>query len=96
MEDMNKCFAQDLGILSDGYCRQFGFLPLVKYLFPQNSGGGHIQGTAIVDWIVRVHVEACNSDQFNDQAVCIPVPSGVNRNNLCCYLVNYDLSILCE
>ena len=37
-----------------------------------------------------------NLKQFNYQSSCIPVPSGLNISNWRRYLVNYDLSILCE
>ena len=50
----------------------------------------------MVEWITKVHGAVSESRPFNYQAVHIPVPSALNITNWHCYLVNYDLSILCE
>ena len=50
----------------------------------------------MVQWITEAHQLVRKSKQFNYQSSRIPVPSGLNIDNWRCYLVDYDLSILCE
>ena len=88
--------AQHQNMINDRYVRQFVFLPLVQYQFSFYSGSGHLQNPDMVDWISEAHQIVSKSKQFNNQSSRIPVPSGLNISNWHRYLVNYDLSILCE
>ena len=81
---------------SNKYCRQFGFLPLNQYQFSSYDGGDHLQTPDMVEWITRAHQTVKKSKQLNYQSSRVPVPSGLNINNWRLYLVNCDLSILCE
>ena len=50
----------------------------------------------MVQWIAEAHQLVRKSKKFNYQSSRIPVPSGLNIDNWRRYLVDYDLSILCE
>ena len=94
--DMIEGWSKCQSACSNKYCRQFGFLPLIQYQLSSYDGGGHLQTPDMVKWITRAHQSVKKSKQFNYQSSHIPVPSGLNINNWHRYLVNYDLSILCE
>ena len=92
IKDWSRCHSAR----GDKYCRQFGFLPLIQYQFSSYKGGGHLQTPDMVEWITKAHQSVKKYRQFNYQSSRIPVPSGLNIDNWRRYLVDYDLSILCE
>ena len=96
--DMVKDFSQHQGLRGDIYFRQVEFLPVIQYHISSYSGGGHLQTADMVEWITKAHQVVSESKQFNYQGVRIPIPSGLNITtcNWRCYLINYDLSVLCE
>ena len=78
------------------YTREFGFLPLDRYVIRIGCGTKSLLAEDMKSWVREAHAVVKNTRSPNYMKACVTVPSGLCIDKWHMYLQHYDLKIVCE
>ena len=78
------------------YTREFGFLPLDRYVIHLECGTKTLSSEDMKSWVQEAHAVVKNTGCPNYRRARVSVPSGLCIDKWRLYLQDYDLKIVCE